>query len=395
MSDYFILFLVIVVLIAALLREDYVLTLFYFVIGSYAISRWWSERAFKALTVQRTFNDRAFLYDKVTVRLDIANTSNLPVVWLRLHDSLPVELVGAENFRRVVSIGPRGHQQFQYDLQPGRRGYYQIGPLFLYSGDVLGLSEERARQGALDHLTVYPRIIPLSRVALPSRSPMGTLRHHQPIFEDPTRVRGKRDYVAGDSLRRVDWKATATSGRLQVKQFEPSIALETAIFLNLNTSDYYYRTRNDATELAIVVAASIANWVISKKQTAGLVTNGTDVLASNGHAPALAPEKGRGHLMRILDVLARVQMTETDSFVELLQRQRVNLAWGTTVILITGNADHAMFDELFQARRSGLNIVLVLCGHVIDAQEIKHRAEHFGIPVHHFNSEKDLDIWRK
>lgn len=395
MSEYFILFLALVVVIAALMREDFVLTLFYFVIGSYALSRWWSERAFKAVRVQRTFNDRAFLNDEVKVRLDITNSGNLPVVWLRLHDSLPVELVGAEILRTVVSIGPHDQKTFEYTLQPRRRGYFQLGPLFLYSGDLLGLSEERARQGAVNHLTVYPRILPLTHVGLPSRSPMGTLRHHQPIFEDPTRVRGKRDYVAGDSLRRVDWKATASTGRMQVKLFEPSIALETAIFLNLNGEDYYYRSRNDATELGIVVAASIANWVTSRKQTVGLVTNGADVLSDDGRAPVLPPEKGRGHLMRILDVLARVQMTDRGSFPELLQRQRVHMAWGTTAILITGNAGETLFDEMFQARRAGLNVVLILCGHVIDAREIKHRAEHFGIPVHQFATVEDLDVWRR
>ena len=395
MSEYFIVFLVIVLALAALLQEDFILTLFYFVIGAYAVSRWWSGRALKSVIVSRTFNDRAFLNDKITIRLSVHNAGSLPVVWLRLADSLPTELAGAETFRKVVSIGPRSRRRFEYVLQPVRRGYYQIGPLFLYSGDVLGLAEERARQGAVDHLTVYPRIIPFAKLDLPSRSPMGTLRHHQPIFEDPTRVRGKRDYVAGDSLRNVDWKATAILGRLQVKQFEPSIALETAIFLNLNTSDYYYRTSIDATELGIVVAASIANWVAGHKQTVGFATNGTDVLSPDGRAAVLPPEKGRGHLMRILDVLARIQITDNHSFLDLLRHERVHMAWGTTMVLITGNVDHALFDELFQARRAGMNVVLILCGHVIEAKEIKSRAQHFGIPVHQFMSEQDLDVWRK
>ena len=54
----------------------------------------------------------------------------------------------------------------------------------------------------------------LTSLSLPSHSPLGTLRHTQPIFEDPSRVTGKRDYISGDSLRRVDWKATAATGRL-------------------------------------------------------------------------------------------------------------------------------------------------------------------------------------
>src|SRR3972149_2468824 len=67
----------------------------------------------------------------------------------------------------------------------------------------------------------------------PPQSPMGNLPPPQPIFEDPSRVIGKRDYVAGDSLQRVDWKATAVVGRLQVKQYQPSTARETLIVLSL------------------------------------------------------------------------------------------------------------------------------------------------------------------
>ena len=171
---------------------------------------------------------------------------------------------------------------------------------------------------------------------LPSRSPLGTLRHTQPIFEDPSRVRGKRDYMAGDSLRRVDWKATASTGRLQVKQFEPSIALETAIFLNLNADEYAPRTRLDATELAIVIAASLANWIVGKRQSVGLSVNGVDPIGTEDKAQALPPRKGRAHLTRILDVLARVRSAPPTPFAQLFQYEAARLPWGTTVILITG-----------------------------------------------------------
>jgi uncharacterized protein (DUF58 family) len=394
-SEYFVLFIIIILGLAALLQEDFILTLLYFIIGSYAFSRWWSGRALTGVRVSRTFNNRAFINDKVTIRIDVHNPGLLPVVWLRLHDSLPVELIGAEVFRSVTGLGPRSSRRFEYAIQPPRRGYYQVGPLFLYSGDLLGMSEEQGRQGQVDHLTVYPRILPLTHIGLPSRSPMGTLRHTQPIFEDPSRVRGKRDYTAGDSLRRVDWKATANLGRMQVKQFEPSIALETVILLNLDRDDYYYRSRNDALELGIVVAASMASWITTQKQTVGFATNGSDVLSADGRAPILPPEKGRGHLMRILDVLARIQSTEKTPFISLLRRERVHMAWGTTVILITGDVNDETFDELFAARQSGLNVVLILCGHVIAADEIKHKAEHFGIQIHQFSNEMELDQWRR
>jgi uncharacterized protein (DUF58 family) len=154
----------------------------------------------------------------------------LPAVWLRIQESVPVDL-SMKNLKQVVSLGPRGKMHFEYVLRARKRGYYRIGPLFVSSGDLIGFMREQRREGSTDHLIIYPRIVPLVNIKLPSRSPMGTMRHTQPIFEDPTRVLSKRDYVAGDSLRRIDWKATAATGRMQVKQFEPSIALETMLFL--------------------------------------------------------------------------------------------------------------------------------------------------------------------
>jgi uncharacterized protein (DUF58 family) len=174
---------------------------------------------------------------------------------------------------------------------------------------------------------------------LPSHSPLGTLRHTQPIFEDPTRVMGKRDYVSGDSLRRVDWKATAVSGRLQVKQFEPSIALETVIILNLNAAEYEVQSRYDASELSIVIAASIANWVAGKKQAVGMAVNGADPLSDERRPAPLPARKGRQHLMRLLDVLARIKLAEAGSpLPEMLRRESVRLPWGTTLVIITGMA---------------------------------------------------------
>lgn len=395
MSEYIIIFLIVLAVIAAILRADFVLILIYILLGVYTAGRWWSQRALKAVSVSRAFNRRAFLGENVQVDLEIANKGRLPVVWLQLHESLPTALSVAGSFQQVISLGPGERLKFEYLLIGRKRGYYDVGPLKLYSGDIFGLTAERERMMEGEHLIVYPKIIPLTKISLPSSSPLGNLRHTQPIFEDPTRVLGKRDYVAGDSLRRVDWKATATTGRMQVKLFEPSIALETAIFLNLNASEYGYRTRFDATELAIVVAASLANWVTGLRQSVGLNTNGIDPLQKDALPQPVPPRRGRAHLMRILDVLARIQAAETVPFFQLLHQQVVHLSWGTTLIVITPQIGDELFDALFQARRAGLNTVLVPCGPVAGLSELRRRADYFGFPLFHILREPDLDIWRQ
>ncbi|MBN2548638.1 MAG: DUF58 domain-containing protein [Anaerolineales bacterium] len=395
MGEYFFFFLFTLLVVAIILGEDYVFTLLYLFFGAFIFGRWWGQRTLSALQVRRSFTNRAFLGEKIRVSLQVSNRGWLPVPWLHLRESLPHEVYPLGHYQRVTSLGPKGSLSVEYEVDCRKRGYYPIGPLEMFSGDVLGVVSTQARAEKPQHLTVYPRIIPLSGINLPSFAPLGTLRHRQPIFEDPSRVRGKRDYVSGDSLRRVDWKASAITGRLQVKLFEPSIALETAIFLNLNTAEFDLRSRFDAAELAIIVAASLANWIVSVRQAVGLATNGHDPQADCQTPPAVPPRRGRGHLLRILDVLARIQAAESEPLVALLQREMHNLTWGTTLIVITNRIDTALFDGLFQARRRGLNAFLLQVGPTSGYNEIRRKAEYFGFPIHQVLNEKDLDVWRR
>lgn len=387
--------LILLVVLAAFLRDDFALTLIYLFVGAFAAGTWWSRRALSHVEQERRFSDHAFLGEQVRVDIHVRNAGWLPLPWLEVRDALPLALVGPTVFRRVTTLGSKSESKFEYYLEARKRGYYPLGPMSVSSGDILGLNEPARHEWRVEHLTVYPKIIPLTSVAIPSHSPQGTLRHSQPVFEDPTRIFGKREYVAGDSLRRVDWKSTAATGRLQVKIFEPSIALETLICLNLNAEDYHYRSRLDSVELAIVIAASLGNWIVGKDQTVGLKVNGVDPLVPDGLPQYFPPRKGKIHLIRMLETLARVEMAKDSSFPAVIQRQRYHLSWGTTLLVITGEAGDDLLDELYQTRRAGRNAVLILAGRGVSTEESRAKARFFGIPVVPILDERDMDIWRK
>ena len=393
MDTFFLPLLISLLILAAFLRDDFIFSLVYMFAGAYALSRWWSHRALSEIRVERHLAKKAFIGEEIPVALEVTNNGILPIVWARIHDSLPVELSTPNFFRRVVSFGPYERVRFEYSLLARKRGYYPIGPLLVNSGDILGLGDQSKRESHCDYLTIFPKIIPLSKIIIPSHSPMGSMRHKQPIFEDPNRVMGKRDYVAGDSLRQVDWKTTATIGRLVVKQFEPSISMDVVIYLNLNNLEYESKTRYTITELAIVVSASLANWVIQHRQSLGLVTNGFDPL-SEGKSQSIPSHKGRGQLLRILDLLARVQPGDVEPFVDLLQRTSPHLSWGTTLLIISAQADEVLLDILFQAYRRGQTVLLVLCGPVRGFEEIQHKAKYYRFPIYNIQNERDMDIWR-
>jgi uncharacterized protein (DUF58 family) len=387
--------LVLLLFTAALVKGGFAFTIFYLFLGVYIVSLFWTRQSAKNLTCERKFEKRAFWGEDITVQLEVRNTGWLPIPWLLVYESLPVELAAGSSIKRLLSLGPHGRVDVEYKLSAYKRGYYPVGPFTTKLGDTLGLANIQELEKQSDYITVYPHIITLTNARLPSRSPIGTLRHTQPIFEDPSRVRGKRDYVASDSLRRVDWKATAATGRLQVKQFEPSIALQTVIFLDLNNTGYNPKHRIDSTELAIVITASLANWVVSQKQSIGLTTNGIDSHTNNANLQPIPSRKGRTQLVNILDLLARIQGTEVYPLIEMLEKETPRLPWGTTIVIITGSINDALFDEIFQIQRRGQNVVMIIAGLGGNIKQARQQAKRFGFPIYAVPNEKSLNVWRQ
>jgi hypothetical protein len=100
-------------------------------------------------------------------------------------------------------------------------------------------------------------------------------------------------------------------------------------------------------------------------------------------------------LIRLLETLARVEMTESSALVAFIQEQRYQLAWGTTLIVITGSANDELLNELHQARRWGQDPVLILAGRDIPDVVIRRRAKTFGVEMFGIATEHDLEIWTR
>lgn len=383
-------FLILFILIAVAFQEPAVTTLAYLLAGMVLFGRLWATRSARNLRIRRRFETHAYLGETVTVGLQVENAGWLPVVWLHLQESLPVELTVPHTFQRAFSLGSRETWQGEYELQAGKRGYYRVGPAQMETGDLFGLVAPLLTWKETDHLTVFPNIVPMPRFSLPSASPMGTLKSLHPVYEDPTRATGKRDYQPGNSMRRIDWKATAGSGRLQVKLFEPSQSLETVVILGLHPEEYHPRDREDAVELAVVAAASIANWVTRHRQSAGLATNGFDPLEPDARMHTVGPRKGRAHLLRILELLARIRSAPGTAPEEMLRDQTAKLPWGTTIALITGIPTDPLLTALAQIRRRGHRPALFITSPRQRYATFRRRAQQFGIPMFEIRSESDL-----
>lgn len=391
----FVPFLLVLFVIAAILRVDFFFTIVYLFFAVYLLSRLWSRRTLERLQVQRRFVSRAFLGDRVRVEVTMHNTGWLPIPWLEVHETLPVQLIAPPFHRRVISLGPHERRHLHYTLNCRQRGYYPIGPLTMQTGDLLGIERRALARLEPDYLTVYPRVVPLHQLGLPTRSPLVALPAPSPLFEDPARVMGVRDYQPGDSPRRIHWTATASTGHLLVKRYQPAIARETLICLDLDQDSYERGQRYTATELAIVVAASLANHIaVREGLPVGLTTEARDPLLNDRARFFLPPRPERAHLMSLLEVLARVQVTSAVPFVELLRRVSVDLSWGATVTIITGRESEAIFDTLVHLRRAGFSVALILVQPGRPSPDLQKRSDLLGVPIHRVWQERDLEVWQ-
>ncbi len=405
--------LLILIAVAFLLRIDFIFYIIYICVGLYAWSRWYPPRALRLLKVRREYTSHAFWGETVPVTIWLQNQSRLPIPWATFNESLATELSMGQKVNQAISLRGKESAEISYEVKARRRGYYRLGPLRLTSGDLFGLFDAQHGRFPSDHLTIYPRIIPLTQLGLPSRLPFGTLSSRQRLFEDPARPTGVRDYRSGDSLRHINWKASAHTRNLAVKTYQPAISLETAVLLNLHSNDYQYKNRINRVEWAIEVAASLAAHLVEQRQAVGLIANGLDPLQGgemfdeesgrliHSHAnqdrlpPAIPPRPGRAHLMKILERLARIEAAETLPFNQWATNACLHLSWGVTILAITTRGDAAACQTLHRLVRAGFNPVLIAIEPSYNFGEVRERARRLGFVAYNVSLISGLDQWRR
>ena len=301
----------------------------------------------------------------------------------------------------LFSFRPRGKATLYYQLQCNRRGYHQIGPLMVETGDLFGLHRRYRMLTSPHFLLVYPEIAPLEGYDLVSRMPLGEIRMTHRLFEDPTRIAGVRAYAAGDPLNRVHWRATARSGSLQCKVYEPSSVAGATLLLDFHQADYAPQHEPFRSELAVSAAASIAHAVYEMGHQIGLVTNGRDAVdrirqegrgkgrqeerrdallragelrtrdaarkavemaeRSDRLQPLMVPtRRGEEQLLRILETLARVELTDGLSFPQLIVETACRLPHDATVIAILTTLTAETADALGDLRARGMSVTAIL-----------------------------------
>lgn len=397
----------------------------YVLLGVMLVSRYLAREWVEKITAVRECSRlTAQIGDKVAVVVNIMNAGKLPVPWLIVEDSVPKEALAQRPPRlsldgkriNILQLGAKARKSLLYQVTFLMRGYYQIGPLLLKSGDLFGLHRRFRLETKPHFVLVFPKVVPLQGYDLASRRPIGEVRLMHRLFEDPTRIAGVREYQRGDPLNRVHWRATARTGALHCKMYEPSCIAGVTLLLDFHRAVYSPRSEPHRSELAVTAAASLANAVYQIGQQIGFVTNGRDAadrILQEGfrhefrtrslaldtakmrdHSDRLRPvvvdtRRGPEQLVRILEALARLELTEGLTFPQLLVEATSRLPRDATVVAILPAASPETAIALGSLKRRGYAVTAILVTYDDDgdAPASMGRLMAEGIDVRHVESE--------
>lgn len=346
---------------------------------------------------------------RVPVTVVVENKGSLPIAWALIEDLLPraaarqvtsdpestLTKYHASNTPLLVdgprlaalALMPGAKRPIRYSVECQRRGYFQIGPTVVETGDPVGMFRRYRLGAAPMFITVLPKIRLLSTYEIGSRRPIGEIRIRESAINDPTRLRGIRQWQVGDPMRSVHWAATARTGTLHSKVYEPSSILGATVILDMHVDTNPDAGEPTRTDLAVTAAASIAAALHDAGEPFGFATNGRDAAdrvrqegflgdhrvrdmatkaarmktSSDRLRPVIMDvDRGPLHLKEILRSLARTERTDGLSLAEFLVECESRLSNQTTLLVILQQAPPESIAALVSLARRGWAVAVVI-----------------------------------
>jgi uncharacterized protein (DUF58 family) len=329
------------------------------------------------------------LGESVEASVSLRNAKGLPAPWIFWRDQVDPGLEVEGETCAFESLPARAESLLSYRLHSTRRGLFRLGPAVVEASGPFGLVRRFWIDPDVRFVTVFPRTVALGEGWPLGHRPIHEVPRRRSLFEDPSRFLGVRPYEPGDSLRRIHWRATARSGTMQVKIFEPAVLA--GVLLAVEMSDTAYpnlqedsETGDPRVEAVITAAASLADFVLAGDQAVALLSNGADAaeryrgdwsggtfrrlseldeaLAEGGRRRRLSGlrpvevEAGKGAWQRerLRAALARLTPAPALSLPELLTLEIPRLRRSLVVMVITPDPTPALGAAVDSLRRSGM-----------------------------------------
>jgi len=252
-------------------------------------------------TVRSVSRERVQVGGEFEVRLAVTNEGSGADL-LEVLDVLPpeLEIVKGSN-HTIMSLTAGTTYELAYTLRPALKGDFSMGPTRVRILDSLALGSEDTAVGASTNVVVAPTMESLARAKLGPRRTRPWFGHvASRQIGAGSDFWGVREYLPGDEVRKINWKASARFDRLCSNEYEGERSGDVVIILDARRESAVGTPTVNAVEYGVRAALGVAEHVLAAKNRVGLIVQ-RNVL------DWVPPAFGRKQLYRILDHLVHVR----------------------------------------------------------------------------------------
>jgi len=318
-------------------------------------SKYWD----KGLDVKIAFEE-PFIFegDESILLEEITNDKRLPIlalaVRLSVSKSLRFDVDSLQNLsisdqvykRDIFSLPFYARVRRRMPFKCEKRGFYEITGIDVTAYDYFFSGKYHMEVPDHSHIYVYPKVTDVSKVQMLNSALYGLLLTKRLIMMDPFTFSGIREYMKGDPMSQINWKASAKGQKLLVNQYDATTSEDVTILLDLE--DRNIIKEEMLSEEAIRIAASLCESIVARRMTLRL--------ASNAECLNYNVKAGNATMDDMFKAFAVVDTAKvTKPFAEIIEEELSKEPEDVIYIVISKNASREMYERLTSLKRQTRN----------------------------------------
>lgn len=293
------------------------------------------------IDVHRSVNGRLNLGDENKVVITVKNNTVQPINF-SLIEGYPVEMqIRATTFTGTI-VG-NGSKEFSYQFIPKRRGEFLFGDIFVIIRSMFFLASRRVDVPHEEKVHVYPSVLQMKQYELQVFQQQKTSSGIKKIrrLGNNSDFEQIKNYVQGDELKTINWKATSRRNELMVNQYQEEKSQ--SIYCIIDKSRNMQMEFDELSMLDYSINSSLvfSNIALRKGDKAGLITYSDKI------GTMLAAERSGGQMRRIQEALYNQKTHYKESNFELLYQSIRRTVRSRSLLVLFTN-----FETEFAMRRA-------------------------------------------
>lgn len=284
----------------------------------------------RPIEVERRVKNKMSLGDRNPVQLIIKNKTLQPISF-SLFEGFPVEMQEREH-KFSATIGGKKSQEFQYEFSPKKRGDVKFTSPTFFVSSIFNLTMRRIVVPLEETVSVYPSVLQMKKYELEVFS-------NQKVSSGVKRVRRLgnnsefeqiKNYVQGDEIKTVNWKATSRQSSLMVNKYQEEKSQSIYCILDKSRSMQMEFEGLSLLDYAVNSILVLSNIMLKNGDKTGLIT------FSNKMGTQIPAEKGVGQMRGIMEALYNQKTEFLEPNYELLyQSVRRSVKTRSLIVLFT------------------------------------------------------------